>query len=116
MGGTDGAVAAVVMWVVAYGLALPVIRLIAESSEHVYCNADTVFDATVSNLGVVQRVLFHPHGDGYHTVHHMLPGVPHHRIAKLHRALVENDLVYVANLMVRTRVLQLPVRGCAALG
>jgi fatty acid desaturase len=111
MGGAECAVAATAMWIVAFGLVLPVIRFIAESSEHIYRNTDTVFDATVSNLGLVQRALFHPHGDGYHTVHHMWPGVPHHRIAKLHRTLLANDPAYAARLMVRTKVLQDPVRG-----
>lgn len=111
LGGPACALAALIVWTVGYGLVLPVVRFIGESSEHVYREADTVFDATVSNLGLVQRLLFHPHGDGYHTIHHLWPGVPHHRIARLHRMMVENDDFYAANLLMRSRLLERPTRA-----
>jgi fatty acid desaturase len=76
IGGARTAVSAYVAWLLAYLFFLPVIRFVGESSEHIYRQASTVFDATISNLGRLQRVVFHPHGDGYHTVHHMWPGVP----------------------------------------
>ncbi|MBV9450179.1 MAG: fatty acid desaturase [Streptosporangiaceae bacterium] len=102
---------AAAIWLAAYLLALPIIRFIAESSEHIYRGSTTVFDATVSNLGLVHRLILHPHGDGYHTVHHMWPGVPHHRIARLHRFLMVNDCWYATRLQLRTRVLQTPLRA-----
>ncbi|MEV7806701.1 fatty acid desaturase family protein [Microbispora sp. NPDC088329] len=104
----EGIVAAVV-WLGAYLLVLPVIRFLAESSEHVYSDATTVFDATISNLGRMQRLLLHAHNDGYHTVHHMWPGVPHHALRKLHELLlVEDPDGYGARLRFRTRFLQEP--------
>jgi fatty acid desaturase len=113
LAGAPAGLAAVAVWFIGFVAALPVLRFVAESSEHVYQGSDTVFDATISNLGIVQRALFHPHNDGYHTVHHMWPGVPHHRLAWLHRRLMQGDPEYAARLRRRTGVLMAPVRGGA---
>jgi fatty acid desaturase len=100
------------IWILGFYVMLPIVRFIGESSEHVYTGQDTVFDATVSNLGLLQRILIHPHGDGYHTVHHLWPGVPHHQIRRLHRLLVVADPEgYASRLRCRTRVLSSPGRG-----
>ncbi|MGW8380134.1 fatty acid desaturase [Streptomyces sp. ODS28] len=111
LGGAAHAVAASALWLAAHLVGLPVVRFVAESSEHVYREADTVFGATVSNLGRVQRLLFHPHGDGFHTVHHLWPGIPHHQLARVHRLLLEHDPAYAAGLRYRTRVLERPRTG-----
>ncbi|MFJ5309794.1 fatty acid desaturase [Streptomyces sp. NPDC088350] len=111
------ALAAAGLWLIGYGVALPVVRFLGESSEHVYTGSKTVFESTVSNLGLLQRFLIHPHGDGYHTAHHLWPGVPHHRIRKLHRSLVASDPEgYAAQLRHRTRFLSQPVRGLRQAG
>jgi fatty acid desaturase len=116
----DWAIVIWLNWLVAFVLVLPVLRLAAESSEHTYGQADTVFDATISNLGTLQRRLIHPHNDGFHTLHHLWPGIPHHRLARLHGALVELDPDgYGARLRFRTRLLAeptpvRPVRPAAA--
>jgi fatty acid desaturase len=104
--------AAAGVWLLGYGVLLPVVRFLGECNEHIYTGLETVFDSTISNLGLMQRIFIHPHGDGYHTVHHMWPGVPHHRIRKLHRRLLVNDPEgYAARLRHRTRFLSSPVRG-----
>jgi fatty acid desaturase len=113
-GGAAWAVPAALVWLVTHVVALPALRFVGESSEHVYREADTVFDATVSNLGLVQRVLIHPHGDGYHTVHHLWPGVPHHRLRWLHHVLLAQDPAYRERLKYRTGVLQRPRTGALA--
>lgn len=94
-------------WMVAFCIALPVLRLVAESNEHRYSDARTVFDATFTNLGIVNRVIYHPHNDGFHTLHHLWPRVPHHQLAKLHAALVALDPDgYGSRLPRRTTLLQ----------
>ncbi|MFD4601298.1 fatty acid desaturase family protein [Streptomyces sp. NPDC058464] len=111
-GSWSAAFAAAGVWLLGYGVLLPVVRFLGECNEHVYTGSQTVFDATVSNLGLLQRLLIHPHGDGYHTVHHLWPGVPHHRIRNLHRRLTANDPEgYTARLRHRTKFLSSPVRG-----
>lgn len=111
IGGVGTAVAAGISWLITQLIALPALRFVAESSEHIYRGTDTVFEATISNLGLVQRLVIHPHGDGYHTIHHMWPGVTHHRIARLHRLLLDHDEQYRRNLRYRTGVLQRPKTG-----
>jgi fatty acid desaturase len=112
--GLPAGLGAAAVWLLGFVAALPILRFIAEASEHVYSDADTVFDATVSNLGTVQRALIHPHNDGYHTIHHMWPGVPHHRLARLHRRLMAGDPEYAARLRWRSGILVTPARGARA--
>lgn len=101
-----GAVVAVGAWLAGYLLALPVIRLVAESEEHVYSGATTVFDATFTNIGRWQAVMFHPHNDGYHTVHHLWPGIPHHALRRVHDLLVREDAEgFGRRVLLRTEVL-----------
>lgn len=110
--GLRGALVGSLIWLVSFVVILPVVRLIGEASEHVYSGTDTVFDATISNLGAWQRLIVHPHNDGYHTVHHMWPGVPHHALRKLHEALIQHDPDgYARRLRFRTRVLETPRSG-----
>lgn len=105
--GPGAGVVATAEWLVALLVALPLLRFVAEGSEHVYTGTDTVFDATVTNLGLLQRLVFHPHNDGYHTVHHLWPGIPHHRLRRVHRHLLQHDPSgYAHQLRHRTRVLQ----------
>ena len=114
LGGPVLAGCAALAWLVTHLLVVPGLRFIGESSEHVYREADTVFAATVSNLGLVQRLLIHPHGDGYHTIHHLWPGVPHHQLARLHRVLLRDDPAYRTKIKYRTRVRQRPRTGWTA--
>jgi len=104
--GSQGAIEGSAIWLAAYLFALPVIRFIGEASEHVYSTTRTVFDATISNLGFLQRHLIHPHNDGYHTIHHMWPGVPHHQLRRLHKQLMIADENYAKRLRRRTRIIQ----------
>ena len=97
------------LWVMSFILVLPVIRLIGEASEHRYRSGKTVFDATVTNVGWLPKLLIHPHNDGYHTAHHMWPGIPYHNLAKVHhRLLIEDPLHYAGRLVVRNHLLELP--------
>jgi fatty acid desaturase len=110
---SDGTIAvlATSIWVISYLFALPIIRFLGESSEHQFVDTDTVFDATITNIGYIQRLLIHPHNDGYHTLHHMWPGVPHFALARLHRHLSTGDpFCYAQRLRYRTRLLEPPRR------
>jgi hypothetical protein len=44
----------------------------------------------------------------------MWPGVPHHRIARLHHALLATDQAYMSGLRYRMRVLSPPRQGLGA--
>ncbi|MFG2684053.1 fatty acid desaturase family protein [Streptomyces sp. NPDC048392] len=106
--GPTGGVVAAGAWLTSMLVILPVIRFIAEADEHSYSDSSTVFDATITNTGWVQRFLFHPHGDGYHTVHHMWPGIPHHTLVRIHRLLMAEDEKFASRIRTRTRVLSGP--------
>ncbi|MFF4832712.1 fatty acid desaturase [Streptomyces sp. NPDC001315] len=96
------------IWIASAFVVLPVLRLIAEADEHIYSDCDTVFDATISNVGLVQRLLIHPHADGYHTVHHLWPGIPHHALRRSHRTLMARDPEYARRIRIRRGVLDTP--------
>ncbi|WP_053084713.1 fatty acid desaturase family protein [Streptomyces viridochromogenes] len=108
LAGPGAGVLAGVLWLVSAFVVLPVLRLVAESDEHIYSDCDTVFDATITNVGLVQRVLIHPHADGYHTVHHLWPGIPHHSLRRVHTTLMAQDPDYARRIRMRQRLLETP--------
>jgi fatty acid desaturase len=115
LGGAAFAVAAWAHWLVGYALVLPVIRMIGEAEEHRYLAGDTVFNATISNVGRAQRWIVHPHGDGLHTLHHLWSSVPHHQLPRMHEALSEMDPeTYATSIYWRRRVLEDVRKGLPA--
>jgi fatty acid desaturase len=68
-------------------------RFLAEVSEHMGLEWTTEFGTTRNKLGWVQDHIMHPHGDGYHLVHHLYPQIPHHNLPKAHQLLMQ-DPVY----------------------
>jgi fatty acid desaturase len=101
---------ALLVWahmLVAFGLVLPVIRMLGESGEHRYLAGDTAFNATISNLGWAHRWVIHPHGDGHHSLHHLWSSVPHHQIRRMHQTLVDLDRTnFAATIQWRRKVLE----------
>lgn len=114
LAGPSAAAYAAGSWLVALMITLPALRFVAEAGEHVYRGSATVFDATLSNLGLAHRLLLHPHHDGLHTVHHLWPGIPHHALPRVHRALLLADPDgYAARLRHRRTVREAPRTGLA---
>lgn len=89
--------AALAAWAVyvaaAFVFVLPVMRFVAESAKHDYEHGTTTRTGTFSNIGPVHWLL-HPHGDGYHFLHHVDASIPHHRLAGAHRLLDALDPEY----------------------
>lgn len=105
--GTGTAVVAWAHWLAGYALVLPTIRMLGEAGEHRYSKGDTVFNATISNLGWWHRWVIHPHGDGHHTLHHLWSSVPHHQIRRMHDALAAIDKeTFAGKIYWRARVLE----------
>lgn len=99
-------------WLLGFALVLPTIRMIGEAGEHRYEAGDTVFNATISNLGWWHRWLIHPHNDGHHTLHHLWSSVPHHQLGRMHRELAAVDRgSYGASIPWRAKVLENPRFG-----
>jgi hypothetical protein len=68
-------------------------RFFAEVSEHMALGGESEFSGTRNKLGWIQERFIHPHGDGYHLVHHLYTRIPHYNLARAHRLLM-NDPVY----------------------
>ena len=106
-GSAGFAVGAWAHWLAGYALVLPTIRMIGEAGEHRYLAGDTVFNATISNLGWAHRWIVHPHGDGHHTLHHLWSSVPHHQVRRMHEALAGIDAdTYGSQIFWRAKVLE----------
>jgi fatty acid desaturase len=80
-----------VFWAAPFFFVLPWQRFLAEAAKHQYEDHGTVLEATLSNIGPIHRWLLHPHNDGYHLMHHLFPGIPHHRLERAHFGLKELD-------------------------
>lgn len=97
------------LWMGPFLLFLPWHRFVAEAGKHQYEGQETVFDATISNIGSIHHLLLHPHNDGYHLLHHLFPGIPHHQLKRAHRGLSRIDPAgYGEALRHRTHVLEEP--------
>ncbi len=67
---------------------LPILRFIGESNEHDYLEYGEIIVKTFANTGHVNKMIFHPHNDGYHTLHHVLPSIPFYNLSKAHYELI----------------------------
>jgi len=82
-----------IYWILPYILVYMPMRFLAEVSEHMALGHGTEFATTRNKLGWFQEYVMHPHGDGYHLVHHLYPRIPHQNLARAHRLLL-GDPVY----------------------
>jgi len=107
-------------WVLPYIFVYMPMRFLGEVSEHMALGHSTEFGTTRNKLGWFQEYVMHPHGDGYHLVHHLYPRIPHQNLAQAHRLLMQ-DPVYrlqgnhcyglFASLRSRTTLADLLVSG-----
>ena len=86
----------VLYWVIPYVLVYLPLRYMAEVSEHMGLGFSTEFATTRNKLGWFQERVMHPHGDGYHLVHHLYPGIPHNNLRRAHALLMEDDVYRTA--------------------
>jgi fatty acid desaturase len=106
LGVERGLVCWLLSWAIPLFILLPGLRFCGEIEEHEYYRSTDVLHATYTNIGWLQRLIFHPHGDGYHTAHHLFPSVPFYRVRRLHQLLVARDAIHFgAEVPVRHGVL-----------
>lgn len=91
-GAKTAAIIWLVAWVVPFVFVLPIVRFIGEIEEHRYDGSETVVEATYTNIGLLQRLVLHPHADAYHTFHHLFAAVPFYRVRRCHLRLMEDNL------------------------
>jgi len=91
----QGFIGAIIFWgisfLIPFFFLLPFLRLIGESAEHDYTTKLDVAVGTYSNTGLLHRMIFHPHCDGFHTLHHLYPYIPHYHLPKLDAYLQSVD-------------------------
>ncbi len=97
-------------WLLPLFIVLPVVRFIGEIEEHNY-PLISIIKATNTNVGTVHTHLFHPHNDGYHTLHHLYPTIPFFRVAKVHKKLIAIDRDYTKKAPIRYSVLDEILKG-----
>jgi fatty acid desaturase len=78
-----------VYWVVPYLTVFQVVRYWAEAAEHAGLRSPDPWMATRNWTAMpAVRWLLAPHSDSYHLAHHIVAGVPHYRLRRLHRELM----------------------------
>ena len=79
----------VTYWVLPYVTTFQVIRYWSETAEHAGLRSQDAWLATRNWTSTAPvRWLLAPHSDSYHLAHHLVPGVPHYRLAELHAELM----------------------------
>jgi len=90
LGGGSVGLLGVLLWLIAGLTSFRAITALRNLCDHPGAPAPSLFDstATTSVRGILGPII-HPHANGYHLDHHLLPSVPFHRLAAAHRLLSE---------------------------
>ncbi len=78
-------------WFAAFFFVLPILRFIAELSEHAGLDCDDELVSTRNNLGWFNEWFIQPNGSGFHLVHHMYAQIPFFALDKAHLILMESE-------------------------
>ena len=92
--------------VVMFGL-LPILRSIAELSEHDYDLGSSVAATTFNNIELLDHLIFHPAGDAWHALHHLHPTVSWWKQGEAHKYLKEHDPAYDRTIPQRSSNLEI---------
>lgn len=86
--GTPAAVTFALLWVVARATVFHAITAFREISDHVGLEPGSVLGFCRNHTAAsLAGQFFHPHNNGYHLVHHLLPGIPYHALPQAHALL-----------------------------
>lgn len=77
-------------WFVPFFVFLPIQRFWAEAAKHSSLDLNKKVGSSRNNIGPLHRLILHPHGDGYHQVHHLSPSIPWFNLAKAHKELMKD--------------------------
>ncbi|TBB38560.1 hypothetical protein ELH44_37000 [Rhizobium ruizarguesonis] len=72
---------------------LPMLLFWTEVLDHAGLDWRRQFNASRNNLGPANGIIFYPHGEGYHLIHHLHPGIPAHQLAAAYRDVITADLL-----------------------
>jgi fatty acid desaturase len=76
-------------------LLLPILRFYARANEHTGVDFEIANKSARNNIGFFHNYILHPHGDGYHQIHHLFPSVPFYNLSKVHQFLLNNGMEFL---------------------
>jgi fatty acid desaturase len=76
-----------IYWFIPFFFILPLLRMFGEAGEHDYSLAGGSYELTFTNRSWFHRYFLYPHNDGFHTLHHMYPSIPHFLLKRAHYTL-----------------------------
>lgn len=86
---------ALLYYIIPFFVLLPILRFHARANEHTSVDFNFPHKSARNNLGFFQTYILHPHGDGYHQIHHLYPSVPFYNLPKVHQFLLRNKREYI---------------------
>jgi len=80
---------------VPFFILLPILRFYARANEHTGVDFTVASKSARNNIGFFHNYILHPHGDGYHQIHHLFPSVPFYNLPKVHQFLLNNGMEFL---------------------
>lgn len=80
------------VWYLCKGTTFHAMRIFREISDHVGLSPGSLLTFTRNHPeNGILRFILHPHNNGYHIAHHLVPGVPFYALPKAHGLLMQWD-------------------------
>ncbi len=77
-------------FIVPFFVILPCLRFWAEAAKHSALDLNHPIASARNNIGWFHRWFLHPHNDGFHCVHHLLPTISWYNLPRAFRALMKD--------------------------
>jgi fatty acid desaturase len=87
------------LWVLPLGTSFMYFMLLRDVYQHTNADAGRLSNTRVFLIDPFTRWAIFVHGQDMHVPHHLFPGVPHHRLRRLHRLLKEIHTDYAAQVV-----------------
>jgi fatty acid desaturase len=78
-------------WLVPFFLVLPILRWFAESAKHSSLDLTDEIGSSRNNVGLIHKLFLHPHNDGFHEIHHLLPTIPWYNLPRAWKELMKDS-------------------------
>jgi fatty acid desaturase len=78
-------------WILPYITIYQALNRLRLTTEHFHLGDDAAYQTRTVKLNPIEEFFLSPHHLGFHTEHHIYPGVPFYRLPALHRMLMDND-------------------------